>query len=155
MLISWLVGCLVGWWSLQKMDLQPITECMQLKAIAPIFASHILHQRNVVAFCERDNATNLLEELAVVLGDLNSMNKNRSWHVNVSNPFLKNWDFPRLSRLQGRSVFHHLTPGRSGKLMWGRSYYLQTRKDDPSRVYWKPLKNVKPYTWFRCAFGYA
>ena len=32
-----------------------------------------------------------------------------------------------------------------------RSYYLQTRKDDPSRVYWKPLKNVKPYTWFRCA----
>eukprot|EP00435_Cladocopium_sp_Y103_P020451 s1830_g5.t1 len=38
---------------------------------------------------------------------------------------------------------------KSDLLMWGRSYYLQTEAYDRSKVYWKPLKNVPPYTWYR------
>lgn len=38
---------------------------------------------------------------------------------------------------------------KSDLLMWGRSYYLQTEAYDHSKVYWKPLKNVPPYTWYR------
>lgn len=34
-------------------------------------------------------------------------------------------------------------------LMWGSSYYLQVDDYDPSQVYWKPLKSVRPYTWYR------
>ena len=40
-------------------------------------------------------------------------------------------------------------PVKSDLLMWGRSYYLQTEAYDHSKVYWKPLKNVPPYTWYR------
>eukprot|EP00438_Fugacium_kawagutii_P031588 Skav220174 [mRNA] locus=scaffold1271:52611:57047:+ [translate_table: standard] len=40
--------------------------------------------------------------------------------------------------------------GNSDRLMWGKSYYLQTDAYDRGKVYWKPLKNVPPYTWYRC-----
>ncbi|CAK8994016.1 unnamed protein product [Durusdinium trenchii] len=34
-------------------------------------------------------------------------------------------------------------------LMWGTSYYLEVDVSNSSKVHWKPLKDVQPYTWYR------
>ncbi|CAK9055060.1 unnamed protein product, partial [Durusdinium trenchii] len=33
---------------------------------------------------------------------------------------------------------------------WGNSYYLEINDKSMSKLKWTPLKNVQPYTWFRC-----
>lgn len=169
MLIGWLLGGLVmalkwEWTCHQPLGQYSFCICLFLITRAPatqshIPTSHILHQAETCILWERRCHKLFGRNCccfrwfwmnARVNADMSMWAITFwNWILWLSHYLLQWWPFSPLPLSQKSPIWTF--SGHSGKLMWGRSYYLQTRKDDPSRVYWKPLKNVKPYTWFRCA----